>query len=313
MRDEPTGRVTASARGPARPWRGAAPSPADHVAGRKLDHEGVGAREAMVLPPSGRARIPRQPARAHSGEPRISPPHPAVRAGRLHHESVGLVEPDRDARLEAPYEPRSRARLRLRERTPAAVVAAPGRARAPPAREVAVQVDAAGVLADAQPCAVRVDGASRSRARPRAAPASVGAPGSPFGRPARRRGSGRWRGPESRRRRRPASSQRSRDPGPTRPRRSSGRSRRPPTRAARRAPLDSKRAAPGRPFRTTLACCGKDYAPAPTASGCGSEMLRGISTSRAMTRRWIWDVPSYSCMIFASRISFSTGYSLMKP
>ena len=57
----------------------------------------------------------------------------------------------------------------------------------------------------------------------------------------------------------------------------------------------------------------KGYAPAPTASGCGSEMLRGISTSRAMTRRWIWDVPSYSCMIFASRISFSTGYSLMKP
>jgi len=40
---------------------------------------------------------------------------------------------------------------------------------------------------------------------------------------------------------------------------------------------------------------------------------RGSSVSRAMTRRWIWAVPSYSWRILASRISFSTLYSLMKP
>ncbi len=45
----------------------------------------------------------------------------------------------------------------------------------------------------------------------------------------------------------------------------------------------------------------------------GSSARRGSSVSRAMTRRWICEVPSYSCMIFASRNSFSTGYSLMKP
>ena len=40
----------------------------------------------------------------------------------------------------------------------------------------------------------------------------------------------------------------------------------------------------------------------------------GASAPRARSpSRWICDVPSYSCMIFASRISFSTGYSLMKP
>ena len=42
-------------------------------------------------------------------------------------------------------------------------------------------------------------------------------------------------------------------------------------------------------------------------SGCGSSTGRGIRISRAITRRWICEVPSYSCMIFASRISFSTG------
>ena len=45
----------------------------------------------------------------------------------------------------------------------------------------------------------------------------------------------------------------------------------------------------------------------------GSSTRRGSSVSRAITRRWICEVPSYSCMIFASRNSFSTGYSLMKP
>ena len=83
---------------------------------------------------------------------------------------------------------------------------------------------------------------------------------------------------------------------------------------ARARSVSACRQQKGRPEAalSTLACCRRAYAVA-TASGCGSEMLRGISTSRAMTRRWIWDVPSYSCMIFASRMSFSTGYSLMKP
>ena len=56
-----------------------------------------------------------------------------------------------------------------------------------------------------------------------------------------------------------------------------------------------------------VTCGATGYA----AATAGSR--RGMSTSRAITSRWIWEVPSYSCMIFASRISFSTGYSLMKP
>ena len=48
-------------------------------------------------------------------------------------------------------------------------------------------------------------------------------------------------------------------------------------------------------------------------AGAGCSTRRGSSVSRAITSRWIWAVPSYSCRILASRISFSTLYSLMKP
>jgi hypothetical protein len=43
------------------------------------------------------------------------------------------------------------------------------------------------------------------------------------------------------------------------------------------------------------------------ATVSAASILRGSSVSRAITRRWICEVPSYSCMIFASRNSFSTG------
>ena len=61
--------------------------------------------------------------------------------------------------------------------------------------------------------------------------------------------------------------------------------------------------------RRSRTCTGSNYA----GTAVGSSALRGSSVSRAITSRWICEVPSYSCMIFASRNSFSTGYSLMKP
>ncbi len=46
--------------------------------------------------------------------------------------------------------------------------------------------------------------------------------------------------------------------------------------------------------------------PATQVATDGASCRRGSSVSRAITIRWIWAVPSYSCRIFASRMNFST-------
>ena len=59
--------------------------------------------------------------------------------------------------------------------------------------------------------------------------------------------------------------------------------------------------------RSVVASAAIDLSAVYAATVSAASTRRGSSVSRAITRRWICEVPSYSCMIFASRNSFSTG------
>ena len=134
----------------------------------------------MVLPVRRRSARPADGAESHPGEARVSSRGRHARPPRAN-QRLRLVEPDRDRGPDPADESSGGARLRLRERPRPRVLRVSGAAAGPPlGREVAVEVDASGVLSPSEGEAVRVEvgddpeidrGEERARMRVTAVPA----------------------------------------------------------------------------------------------------------------------------------------------
>jgi hypothetical protein len=125
--------------------------------GRELDDEGARAGEATVLPARGSARRNGKTAVAHSRQPCVEVGGLLALRTRAH-ERLRLVEPDRKLRADPQDQSPCDPRLGLRERLRARVRRIPPPAERPPAGgEIAIEVDTARVLADAEPESVRVE------------------------------------------------------------------------------------------------------------------------------------------------------------
>jgi hypothetical protein len=127
-------------------------------AGRQLDHERGRAREAVVLPADRRAVVARQPAGGQPDAAGVGAHRRAVGAARQDDEPHVLVVVEREVGLDIGDERLQRTGLGLGRAARAGVVRLERPpAAGPPVREVAVEIDAAGVLArpGAHPVGVR--------------------------------------------------------------------------------------------------------------------------------------------------------------
>ena len=125
-------------------------------AGRKLDDERSRPRKAVVLPVRRRPVRPANGAIRLARETGVAPSLGAAPAPRAH-ERLRLVVPDRHVRPDALDQPSGQPRLALGPGPRPGVLGIPAAPdRDPLGAEVAVEVDAASVQADAEPSAVRV-------------------------------------------------------------------------------------------------------------------------------------------------------------
>ena len=125
--------------------------------GGKLDDEGCGTGEVVVLPVGSRAGEPVVVVEAHPRGVGVDPTGPAALPPGPDEVHV-LVVPDRDARPDPQDQVARDPRLAFRERPRPGIVGVPGTAAAAPAgRPVRVQVDAAPVLAPSGGGPVRVE------------------------------------------------------------------------------------------------------------------------------------------------------------
>ena len=126
--------------------------------GRMLDDEGPSHGKDTALPARRSAGWNRKPPEGKADEPRVPARRLRITAVPGSHVRLGLMKPDGQSRLDPEDEAPGKATLRLGQRLWAGVRGIPALSqRAPAGREVAVEVDAASVLAHAEPEAVRVE------------------------------------------------------------------------------------------------------------------------------------------------------------
>jgi hypothetical protein len=151
--------------------------PAREPAGGQLDDESDRAGRAVVLPARGGAAVGRQAPDRQADATGVGPHRPVAGAARQDHEAQLLVVVDREVGLDVRDQPPQRARLRLARAGAAREVGVERPPAAGPAeREVAVEVDAARVVARAAAYAVGVRGPDEPQlhARRRLAPPQPG-------------------------------------------------------------------------------------------------------------------------------------------